>query len=157
MKSLQLTFNCFQFTESFTRKGRKSTALKSKSKSPSISMCHIILVCQCEQLPRASRRWHRRAIPLPGLLLHYNLAHKQSYKEKGGWRLVSSPSRYQGNLGQVMFVRTGIPKSIDFWELISVSKQDFDLLLVLYWSWKLLLLLWLYYKYYKPGRCLKLS
>lgn len=121
MKSLQLTFNCFQFTESFTRKGRKSIALKSKSSSPSISMCHIILVCQCKQLPRASRRWHRRAIPLPGLLLHYNLAHKESRKEKGGWRLVSSPSHYQGNVGQVMFVRAGIPKSIDFWELISVS------------------------------------
>lgn len=47
MKSLQLTFHCFQFTESFTRKGRKSIALKSKSNSSSISMCHIILVCQC--------------------------------------------------------------------------------------------------------------
>lgn len=62
MKSLQLTFNCFQFTESFTRKGRKSIALKSKSNSPSVSMCHIILVCQGKQLPGASRRWHRRAI-----------------------------------------------------------------------------------------------
>lgn len=121
MKSLQLTFNCFQFTESFTRKGRKSIALKSKSNSLSISMCCIILVCQCEQLPRASRRWHRRAIPLPGFLLHYNLAPKKSCKEKKGWRLVSIPSHYQGNLGQVLFVRTGIPKSIDFWELISVS------------------------------------
>lgn len=56
MKSLQLTFNCFQFTESFTRKGRKSIALKSKSNSPSISVCHIAPVCQCKQLPGAGRR-----------------------------------------------------------------------------------------------------
>ena len=119
MKSLQLTFNCFQFTESFTRKSRKLIVLKSKSNSPNISMCHITLLCQCEQLPKAGRRWHRRAIPLPGLLLHYNLAHKESCK--GGWRLVSSPRHYQGNLGHVTFVCTGIPKSIDFWDLISVS------------------------------------
>lgn len=86
MKSLQLTFNCFQFTESFTRKGRKSIALKSKSNSPSISMCHIVMVCQCEQLPRASRRWQGRAVPLPALLLHHNLAHTESCnREDEGW------------------------------------------------------------------------